>query len=125
MLNALPQRGVTIAELLIAVVVLTVGLLGLTATSALVTRMIARAHRTTAAATFAAQRLERLRITGCAQQTAGADTLRRGAVWIAINNWSFSSPFPHTWRILLHSTYQTQQGRAKTETIETAISCVP
>ena len=36
------QRGFTIVEIIIAIVVLTVGLLGLVSTAALVTRMIAR-----------------------------------------------------------------------------------
>ena len=117
------KRGFTIVEVLVAVVVLTVGLLGMVTTSALVTRMIARGQRTSVAATFAAQRLERLRITGCTSQVAGADTLKRGSAWVAINSWTFSTPSANTWRIVLLSTYKTQKNKTKTEAMETSISC--
>src|SRR5438445_13882244 len=70
------ERGFTIVEVIVAIIVLTVGLLGLVATSALVTRMIARGQRSNNAATFAAQRLEILRTTGGRARGAGNDTLR-------------------------------------------------
>lgn len=121
-------RGFTIVEVLVAIVVLTVGLLGLVTTAALTTRMIARGQRSSMAATFAAQRMERLRLTGCASQVAGADTLRRGSAWVAINSWTFSNVSPagqtSTWRIVLLSKYKTQANKTKTETMETSISCL-
>ena len=43
--NRQREAGFTIIEVMIAVVILTVGLLGLTATSALVTRMLGRGQR--------------------------------------------------------------------------------
>ncbi|MBI1967765.1 MAG: prepilin-type N-terminal cleavage/methylation domain-containing protein, partial [Gemmatimonadetes bacterium] len=52
------ERGFTIIEIIIAIIVLTVGLLGLVSTAALVTRMIGRGQRSTEAAIFAAQRME-------------------------------------------------------------------
>ena len=76
------------------------------------------------AATFAAQRLERLRLTGCASQVAGADTLRRGSAWVAINSWTFTNVATSTWRIVLTSTYKTQQNKTKIEKMETSISCL-
>jgi prepilin-type N-terminal cleavage/methylation domain-containing protein len=118
------KRGFTIIEVLVAIVVLTVGLLGLVTTAALVTRMIGRGQRSSVAATFAAQRMERLRVSGCASQAAGSDTLKRGSNWVAINTWTFSQPAASTWRILLQSKYQTQQGRTRTDTMETSISCL-
>ena len=59
------QRGFTIIEIIIAIVVLTVGVLGLVTTAALVTRMIARGQRSATAASFASRRLERLRAGAC------------------------------------------------------------
>lgn len=118
------KRGFTIVEVLVAIVVLTVGLLGLVTTAALVTRMIGRGQRAAVAATFAAQRMERLRVTGCTSQTGGADTLRRGGSWLAINTWTFSSPATSTWRVVLLSKYKTQQAGTKTDTMETSISCL-
>ena len=117
------EAGFTIVEILIAIIVLTVGILGLVTTSALVTRMIARGQRTAVAAEFAAQRFERLRVSGCANQAAGADTLKRGSAWVAINTWTFTDALNSTWRITLTSQYKTQQDKIKTQTLETSISC--
>jgi len=57
--------------------VLTVGVLGMVTTAALVTRMIARGQRSAQASAFAARRLERMRIAACvnAQRVDGSDTL--------------------------------------------------
>ncbi len=48
------RRGFTIVEIIIAIIVLTVGVLGMVTTAALVTRMIARGQRSAAASAFAA-----------------------------------------------------------------------
>ena len=117
------EAGFTIVEILIAIVVLTVGILGMVTTSALVTRMIARGQRTAMAAEFAAQRFERLRVSGCANQAGGADTLRRGSTWVAINTWTFTDALNNTWRIVVTSQFKTQQNQIKTQTLETSISC--
>jgi prepilin-type N-terminal cleavage/methylation domain-containing protein len=117
-------QGFTLVEVMIAIVVLTVGLLGLVTSSAMATRMIARGQRSAIAATFASQRFERLRTTGCANQAAGADTLLRGSTWVAINNWEFTTAANSTWRILVRSTYKTQQGRTRIAKLETSISCL-
>ena len=50
------RRGFTIIEIIIAIIVLTVGVLGMVTTAALVTRMIARGQRSAAASAFAARR---------------------------------------------------------------------
>ena len=83
------EAGFTIVEVIISIIVLTVGLLGLVTTAALVTRMITRGQRSAEAATFAARRMERLRPRACipSQRTAGSDTLSRGGTWRAINSW--------------------------------------
>jgi Tfp pilus assembly protein PilV len=117
------EAGFTIVEILIAIVVLTVGILGMVTTSALVTRMIARGQRTAVAAEFAAQRFERLRVSGCANQAGGVDTLKRGSAWVSINTWTFTDIGNQTWRIVVSSQYKTQQNKIKTQTLETSISC--
>ncbi len=60
------QRGFTIVEVLVAIIVLTVGLLGLASTAGYVTRMIASGDRYTIAATLANRRFENLRARSCA-----------------------------------------------------------
>jgi len=119
------ERGFTIVEVIVAIIVLTVGLLGLVATSALVTRMIARGQRSNNAATFAAQRLEILRTTGCRARAAGNDTLwtQSGTV-VATNSWGFSDRGNSHWTIVDTAHYQTAQGNWRTDIMETEFSCL-
>ena len=118
------QRGFTLVEILIAMVLLTVGLGGLVSTAALATRMIGRGQRSGVAAMFAARRLEQLRVTACTAQAAGSDTLYRGGTWVAINSWTFSNPGNSTWSISFTSTYKTAGAHTRTDKSETEISCV-
>lgn len=119
------ERGFTIVEVVIAIIVLTVGLLGLVATSALVTRMIARGQRSANAATFASKRLEQLRVTGCRSQAAGKDTLytQSGTV-AAINSWAFTDATNKHWTIVDTLKYQTSKGAWRTDIMETQVSCL-
>jgi hypothetical protein len=55
------RSGFTIAEAVVAVVVLSVGILALVGSAALTTRMIGRGHHSTRAGQVAAARIERLR----------------------------------------------------------------
>jgi len=119
------SRGFTIVEVLIAVVILSIGLLGLVGTSALVTRMIARGQRSAVAANFASQRFERLRANGCVVRTNGADTLSRSGNWVAINTWTWSTLSGTAYKISLSSTYKTSAGNTRTQNLETEVSCVP
>ena len=66
------QKGFTIIEIIIAIIVLTVGVLALVSTAALVTRMIARGQRSADASAFMARRVERLRAVASGQLTARA-----------------------------------------------------
>ncbi len=118
------RRGFTIVEVLISIIVLTVGLLGLVTTAALVTRMIARGQRSAVAAMFAAQRLERLRTRGCVNQAGGSDTLYRGSAWVAINSWTFTAAPQSTWRLQLVTTYKTIKNQTRSDTAETAVTCL-
>lgn len=117
-------QGFTIVEVIIAIVVLTIGLLALMTSSALVTRMIARGERTAAMAAFASQRLERLRTTACASQAAGSDTLYRGSTAVDINSWRFVQPGANHWRIIMTATYLTQFNAWRTDSTETEVSCL-
>ena len=64
------EQGFTLVEVIIAILVLTVGLLGLVTSAALVTRMIGRGQHSAVAAQYAQRRLEMLRITGCKAQAS-------------------------------------------------------
>jgi prepilin-type N-terminal cleavage/methylation domain-containing protein len=120
------QRGFTIVEIIIAIVVLTVGLLGLVSTAALVTRMIARGQRSAVASTFASQRMEVLRPAACiaAQRTNGTDTLKRGSAWVAINTWTWTAEGGEYYRARIVTTYKTVKNRVRTDTLEVGVPCL-
>jgi Tfp pilus assembly protein PilV len=119
------RGGFTIVEIIIAILVLTVGLLGLATTAALVTRMIGRGQRSAAAAGFAQRRLERLRPGAClaALRVAGTDTLLRGAGWIAINTWSWTNQGNNVWRLTIRTQSKTTRNAIRTDSTETQIPC--
>ncbi|HEU5186161.1 MAG TPA: prepilin-type N-terminal cleavage/methylation domain-containing protein [Gemmatimonadaceae bacterium] len=73
-----PQRrpAFTLVEVLVALTTLGVGLLGLSASATLVTRMVGDGSRLTVAATVAAARLETLHAIPCAVATSGSAVTR-------------------------------------------------
>ncbi|HWC74970.1 MAG TPA: prepilin-type N-terminal cleavage/methylation domain-containing protein [Gemmatimonadales bacterium] len=119
------RRGFTIIEIMIAIIVLTVGVLGMVTTAALVTRMIARGQRSASASAFAARRVERMRIAACidAQRQNGTDTLYRGSQWVAINRWTFTDLGNLNYRLKNVSTYRTVKNLVRSDSTETTISC--
>jgi len=119
------ERGFTIVEILIAVIVLTIGLLGLVSTAALTTRMIARGQRSAIAAMFATQRMEQLRPAACidAQRVAGSDTLFRGSTWVAINNWSFVDEGSQYYRMLVVTISKVRANQLRVDTLEAGVPC--
>jgi len=121
------QRGFTIIEIIIAIIVLTVGVLGLVTTAALVTRMIARGQRSATAASFASRRLEMMRSVACvpAQQVNGQDTLYRGSTWVAINTWTFTNAGNQNFRLKVVSLSKTVKNRVRRDSTETTIPCNP
>ena len=119
------RDGFTLIEMMIAMVILSIGLLGLASTMALATRMIGRGQRSTAASTFAAQRIERSRMAACipAQRSSGSETLTRGGTWVAVNNWAFTDAGNSTYRVRVVTTSKTIKNQVRTDTLETAVTC--
>lgn len=66
------DKGFSLVEVVIAMLILTVGVLGLAATAGVVTRMTGQGGRLGGAAAVAGSRLERLRATPCASLASGA-----------------------------------------------------
>jgi prepilin-type N-terminal cleavage/methylation domain-containing protein len=138
------RAGFTMVELMVAIVVLTVGLLAMLGSSALSTRSITRERNIDLAAIYAARRLELIRVDGCTSQPVSpAEALMRGTETLAVNRWTFT-PTRDTatnvidgYRVQLTSTYfkapvaSTGSAAAyvaathRTDTYETAISCAP
>jgi len=120
------QSGFTIIEIIIAIMVLTVGLLALVTTAALVTRMIARGQRSAVASLFASQRAEQLRPAACidAQRVNGSDTLWRGSNWVAYNTWTFVDEGNLYYRIRVATVYKTIRNQMRVDTLEMGVSCL-
>jgi prepilin-type N-terminal cleavage/methylation domain-containing protein len=68
------ERGFSLIELIVAILILTVGILGLAATAGQVTKMVAWGGRYGASAVVASAQLEQLRATPCASLVAGTAT---------------------------------------------------
>ncbi len=118
------QRGFTVIEVIIAIVVLSIGLLGLVTTAALVTRMIGRGQRSAVAATFAAQQMEQLRAGRCLVRTDGTASLNRGSTLVAQTTWTWTPVTATTFRLSLTTRYPTVQYKTRTDTTETTLSCL-
>lgn len=71
-----PRRGFTLVELMVAIVIMAVGVLGLAGTAALVSRLSGGAAQETLAADVASSRFEKMRSLSCASIASGSDTTR-------------------------------------------------
>src|SRR2546425_6419773 len=118
------EQGFTIVEVIVAILVLTIGLLALVTSAALVTRMIGRGQRSAVAAQYAQRRLEMLRASGCNSQAGGTEGLMRGATPVDSITWRFANTSPKHWQIVVRSTYPTALGKWRTDSTETQISCL-
>jgi prepilin-type N-terminal cleavage/methylation domain-containing protein len=128
------NKGFTIVEVLIAIIVLTVGVLALVTSAALVTRMISRGQRSADASAFMARRVERLRAMAsgqlagaCVLPAPGSDTLFRGSNWVSVNRWTVTLVPGQTqnYRIKVVSTYRTIKDQVRADSMETTFSCDP
>jgi prepilin-type N-terminal cleavage/methylation domain-containing protein len=123
------RSGFTIVELMISIVVLTVGLLALLGTSTTATRSMGKSRRVDFAANHANRRLEVLRSTVCTSQASGADTLFRSGAIQAVSTWTVADAGNSTWRIYVTTTYLVGTkagGTLKHDVLrtETAVSCL-
>ena len=113
------ERGFSLAEVMIAMVILTVGVLGIAAASAGITRMSSEGGRSGGAAAVAASRIEAINATPCASiPTSGSAT---------------TGKFTETWRVtasgLLRtidvSVSYTDGRKTRTSTYVAYVSCAP
>ena len=121
------EGGFTILEIMIAVVILMVGVLGLVMTAGLTTRMMGRANRAQQAAAYASKRMEMMRASACitAQRNAGVDTLYRGSAMIAYNTWSYTA-MPYgvgSWQLQVITRWETTKNQMKSDTLEQGVAC--
>jgi len=70
------ERGFTLAELLVAVVIFSIGLLALAGTASVIMTTLTSTQSRTIAAGVAESRFERIRTTACASRASGSATTR-------------------------------------------------
>ena len=112
-----PRAGFTIVELLVALMIFAVGMLGLAATAGSVTKMMGGAKRQVLAATVAQTRLERLRSSPCTSIVSGADTTRG-----IINKWTVSAVV-RGMNVTDSVTFPTGRNTTRTRAYFTTIPC--
>ena len=98
------RKGFSLIELMVAIMVLTVGILGLAATTAVATQMIGAGGRHTLAASVAQSRFEVLRRGSCAALSGGS-SYTRGIAEV----WQVDSVRTSAF-VTARVTYQTRRG---------------
>ena len=88
------RRGFTIPEVIVAILVMVIGVLGLASTASVVQRMIGGGAQQTIAANMAQSRFERMRSVQCNLMTTGSAT-QEGI----IENWRVDSVAPRVRRV--------------------------
>lgn len=98
------RAGFTLVELMVAMLMLTVGLLALASTSAVVVKQMGDASRMGVAGTVAQTRIERLRSGTCSTAQTGTGTTRGVS-----ESWTVT-PMVRSARIDVTITYTTRRG---------------
>jgi prepilin-type N-terminal cleavage/methylation domain-containing protein len=112
------ERGFTIVEVLVAIMILSVGIMGLVTTAGLVTRMIGQGQRYTEASALANERVELLRTSQCAAVGSGSET--RGAYQISWRVVAVAGDKGRSIQVTVQS--PTTRG-SRTDTFETVQFC--
>lgn len=113
------ERGFTIVELLVAITVLSVGLLSFLGTSALITRMLARGDRAATATFYAQERIERLQGQPCATMANGSE-MRGGNFRV---DWTIT-PMGGSDRARVIVRYAAGPTTMREDTLETSVLCI-
>jgi prepilin-type N-terminal cleavage/methylation domain-containing protein len=94
-------RGFTVVEVLVALILFAVGILGLAAETASLTRALARTQRAAIASSAAAGRLERLRVTACGTPVDGVEPVLHHGTTLARLEWTWGLAGDSTPRVRL------------------------
>jgi type IV pilus modification protein PilV len=112
------EGGFTVVEVLIAVLVLTVGLLGMVTTAALTTRMIAQGQHYTEASAIANERFEILRARPCSEMSGGSEHVGRFSV-----SWTVTADQSGIWRRVDLAVISPTARGTRTDGFTTIIAC--
>lgn len=121
------RSGFTVMELIVAIVILSIGLLGLAATSGIVMRLIGGGSHQTVAANVALARFEQLRSLSCGRMTSGSAVNRNvQEAWSVTPMGPVAAPTAMDVRLTI--TYQTNVRRggspSRTQSYRSQIVCI-
>ena len=111
------HSGFTLVEVIIAIIILSVGLLGLASTAGLVTRMIGQGQRYSEAAWMASQRFETLRSQTCESMSRGSASAGQFS-----SSWTVTPVGTVVNRITVEVTSPTGVG-TRIDTFATSVAC--
>ncbi len=115
------ERGFTLVELIIAVTLFTIGVLGMLGVTAGITRLLGMGDRIATASFYAQERLETARNTPCAALTSGSET--RGGIYDVA--WNVAPMFGgNAQRVEVLVAYPSRLGMTRVDTLGTSISCI-
>jgi len=121
------ERGFSLVELLVAVVILATGSLILVSGSLFVTRDLFRSRQSTVAAAAVQARLDRLRVAAMSTATpCGSSQFSSSAFPDTVGNVSIQWVVPATGalrNVRVISSYKLNNGRTRTDTIVGGIAC--
>ena len=113
--------GFTLVELMIAMIILAVGLLGLLGAAAGTIRVVGEGDRAVAAAYHASGQIDELAALGCDNATDGSDTVDLVYQLSWTVGGSANSPVRP---VMLVASYPGVRGQVRADTFETGIPCV-
>jgi Tfp pilus assembly protein PilV len=116
------RKGFTIAEIILAMTILVIGVLAFVGTSAATARMLTRGNRATKASFYAQEQLEMLASKYCGNLANGTATSAGG---VYTHAWTVSSALSgNSRRIRLITTYTAQRGVTRADTTEMSVLCL-
>jgi len=116
------RRGFSLVELMVAMMLLTVGVLGLASVSAYAIRQDSMATRANSATLVAQSRMERMRSRRCADIASSSSPVTTGNV---TESWTVTNVGAKTVTVKGTFSYKTRRGTTRTFEETTTITCYP
>lgn len=113
------SKGITLIEVMVSVMMISIGALGIAKATAGMTRMLTNGDRAAGAAIEAQARMERIRSTSCDSLSSGSDAAPSGYTL----NWTVSGS--GTTRVVqLVTLYTSGGGAVKADSFVTTVACL-